>query len=52
MQNSREEIQRRWNRVARDAGAAQIEFINDVDDEELPPNIGRLFVYLERSYQL
>ncbi|KAJ7860647.1 hypothetical protein B0H13DRAFT_1900886 [Mycena leptocephala] len=31
------------NKVARQAGAAGIEFINDVDDEEVPPGIGVLF---------
>ncbi|KAJ7474734.1 hypothetical protein FB451DRAFT_275356 [Mycena latifolia] len=47
----REEIQAQWNKAAREAGAAQIEFVNEIDNEELPPNIGGLFVYLERSYR-
>ncbi|KAJ7620960.1 SET domain-containing protein [Roridomyces roridus] len=46
----REIIQNEWNRLARDAGAARIEFINDVDEEEVPPGIGVLFPYLERKY--
>ncbi|KAJ6551856.1 hypothetical protein B0H19DRAFT_1264485 [Mycena capillaripes] len=46
----RQEIQNRWNRIAREAGSAKIAFINEIDDEELPPNIGVLFQYLERSY--
>lgn len=29
-----------------------IEFINEIDDEELPPGIGIRFRYLERSYVL
>ncbi|KAJ6555177.1 hypothetical protein DFH09DRAFT_1085123 [Mycena vulgaris] len=40
-----------WRKAARKAGATEIEFVNEVDDEEVPPNIGRLFVYLERNYR-
>ncbi|KAJ7867904.1 SET domain-containing protein [Mycena olivaceomarginata] len=36
--------------IARKAGAAGLEFVNDVDDEEVPPGIGVLFPYVERSY--
>ncbi|KAJ6555200.1 hypothetical protein DFH09DRAFT_574809 [Mycena vulgaris] len=46
----REIIQYEWNKIARGAGAAGLEFINDVDDEEVPPGIGILFPYVERSY--
>jgi hypothetical protein len=52
MHNSREEIQHQWNLIAREAGAAEIAFVNEIDDEEVPPNIGLLFKYLERSYLL
>jgi hypothetical protein len=38
--------------IARKAGAAGLEFANDVDDEEVPPGIGVLFPYVERSYLL
>ncbi|KAJ7269106.1 SET domain-containing protein, partial [Mycena rebaudengoi] len=47
---SREIIQDQWNKIAREAGAAGIEFVNEVDDEEVPPGIGILFPYVERSY--
>ncbi|KAJ7840850.1 hypothetical protein B0H14DRAFT_2784219, partial [Mycena olivaceomarginata] len=50
MHDSREEIQHQWNLIAREAGAAEIVFVNEIDDEEVPPNIGLLFKYLERSY--
>ncbi|KAJ7763113.1 hypothetical protein DFH07DRAFT_770843 [Mycena maculata] len=40
----------KWNKIAQDANAAGIEFINEVDDEEVPPGIGILFPYLERKY--
>ncbi|KAJ7460503.1 hypothetical protein B0H11DRAFT_2198970 [Mycena galericulata] len=46
----RGQIQQEWNKIASEAGAAEIQFINDVDDEDVPPGIGILFVYLERSY--
>ncbi|KAJ7244548.1 SET domain-containing protein [Mycena rebaudengoi] len=46
----REIIQDQWNKIAREAGAAGIEFVNEVDDEEVPPGIGILFPYVERSY--
>jgi hypothetical protein len=49
---SREIIEHEWNKIAREAGAAGIEFINEVDDEEVPPGIGILFPYVERSYLL
>ncbi|KAJ7723693.1 hypothetical protein B0H16DRAFT_1472777 [Mycena metata] len=50
---SREELQHRWNKVARKAGAARlafVTFVNEIDLEEIPPSIGSSFVYLERSY--
>ncbi|KAJ6494069.1 SET domain-containing protein, partial [Mycena vitilis] len=47
---SREIIQHEWNKIASDAGAAGIEFVNEIDDEEVPPGIGVLFPYIERSY--
>ncbi|KAJ7216924.1 hypothetical protein C8J57DRAFT_1482982 [Mycena rebaudengoi] len=46
----REIIQDQWNKIAREAGAAGVEFVNEVDDEEVPPGIGILFPYVERSY--
>ncbi|KAJ7457223.1 hypothetical protein B0H11DRAFT_2243479 [Mycena galericulata] len=48
----REIIQHEWNKIARDSHAAGIEFINEIDDEEVPPGIGTLFPYLERKYLL
>ncbi|KAJ6480150.1 SET domain-containing protein [Mycena sanguinolenta] len=50
MCNSRQIIQDEWNTIAREAGAAGIEFVNEVDDEEVPQGIGILFPYVERSY--
>lgn len=49
---SRELIQNEWTMIARRAGAAGLEFVNDVDDEEVPPGIGVLLPYVERSYLL
>ncbi|KAJ7202056.1 SET domain-containing protein [Mycena pura] len=46
----REQLQNKWNEIARDAGATAIEFINEIDDEELPLGIGVLFPYIERTY--
>ncbi|KAF7377989.1 SET-domain-containing protein [Mycena sanguinolenta] len=46
----REIIQHEWNTIAREAGAAEIEFVNEVDDEEVPQGISILFSYIERSY--
>ncbi|KAJ7035176.1 hypothetical protein C8F04DRAFT_541257 [Mycena alexandri] len=46
----RAQIQHAWNKVARDAGAAGVEFVNEVDEEEVPPGINVLFPYLERGY--
>ncbi|KAF7377991.1 SET-domain-containing protein [Mycena sanguinolenta] len=46
----REIIQQEWNMIAREAGAAGIEFVNEADDEEVPQGIGTLFPYVERSY--
>ncbi|KAJ7923924.1 hypothetical protein B0H13DRAFT_2315931 [Mycena leptocephala] len=48
----RKPIQQKWNEIAHGSGAAGIEFVNQVDDEEVPPGIGTLFCYLERSYIL
>ncbi|KAJ7111134.1 hypothetical protein C8R43DRAFT_159938 [Mycena crocata] len=50
LETRRAQIQHEWNKLAREAGAAAIEFMNEVDDEELPPGIGVLFPYLERNY--
>ncbi|KAJ7080633.1 SET domain-containing protein [Mycena belliarum] len=47
----RDEIEEQWNNAASEAGAARIEFVNEIDDEEVPPNIGGLFLYLESSYR-
>ncbi|KAJ7937940.1 hypothetical protein B0H13DRAFT_2302409 [Mycena leptocephala] len=52
LQTRRELIQNEWNKVARQAGAAGIQFINHIDDEEVPPGIGVLFPYVERRYLL
>ncbi|KAJ7035196.1 hypothetical protein C8F04DRAFT_1182606 [Mycena alexandri] len=46
----REELQHRWNKVARKAGAARLAFVNEIDLEEILRSIGSSFVYLERSY--
>ncbi|KAJ7939684.1 hypothetical protein B0H13DRAFT_2261010 [Mycena leptocephala] len=51
-QTRRKLIQNEWNKIAREAGAAGIEFYNDVDEEEVPPGVGVLFPYVERSYLL
>ncbi|KAJ7474751.1 SET domain-containing protein [Mycena latifolia] len=50
LKTRRELIQHEWNKIAREAGAAGIEFINEIDDEEVPPGIGVLFPYIERRY--
>jgi hypothetical protein len=44
----RDIISHRWTRAARQARAASIVFVNDVDDEDLPPGIEN-FRYLESS---
>ncbi|KAJ7875422.1 hypothetical protein B0H13DRAFT_1723188 [Mycena leptocephala] len=49
-QTRRKLIQNEWNKIAGEAGAAGIEFYNDVDEEEVPPGVGVLFSYVERSY--
>ncbi|KAF8217979.1 hypothetical protein K438DRAFT_15865 [Mycena galopus ATCC 62051] len=46
----RQKIEQEWNRIAREAGAAEIEFVNEIDDDEVPPTVGRLFKYLEAEY--
>ncbi|KAJ7244382.1 hypothetical protein B0H12DRAFT_1129251 [Mycena haematopus] len=46
----RETIQHEWNTIAREAGAVGMEFINEIDDEEVPPGVGILFPYVERTY--
>ncbi|KAJ7062066.1 hypothetical protein C8F01DRAFT_1136325 [Mycena amicta] len=43
-------IQERWTNTAREAGAAPVELINEVDDEEVPPGVGVVFTYTEQSY--
>ncbi|KAJ7143773.1 hypothetical protein C8R44DRAFT_758863 [Mycena epipterygia] len=50
LRTRREQIQHEWNKIAREAGAAGLEFVNEIDDEEVPPGIGVLFPYVERSY--
>ncbi|KAJ7807961.1 hypothetical protein B0H14DRAFT_2871573 [Mycena olivaceomarginata] len=50
LQDRRKIIQNEWTEIARRAGATGLEFVNDVDDEEVPPGIGVLFPYVERSY--
>ncbi|KAJ7854420.1 hypothetical protein B0H14DRAFT_2756431 [Mycena olivaceomarginata] len=52
IQKQRERIQQKWSSIAHQSGAVGIEFINEIDDEELPPGIGIRFRYLERSYVL
>ncbi|KAJ6480255.1 hypothetical protein C8R45DRAFT_350282 [Mycena sanguinolenta] len=46
----RNEIQRKWNQIADEAGAAGIEFVNEIDDQEVPDKIAA-FQYLEGEYQ-
>ncbi|KAJ7918075.1 hypothetical protein B0H13DRAFT_2321727 [Mycena leptocephala] len=52
LQTRRELIESEWNKIARREGAAGIEFVNEVDDDEVPPGIGVLFLYVERNYLL
>jgi hypothetical protein len=44
-------LAKNWNKAARDAGAAKLDIVNEVDDEEVPP-LPDNFVYSERSYTL
>ena len=44
-----EEIERRWNALASDAGAASISFVNDIDEDKFPPGAAQ-FHYLESSF--
>ncbi|KAF7303629.1 SET-domain-containing protein [Mycena indigotica] len=46
----RHHVQTEWTKLARAAGAAPIEFVNSIDDEEVPPGINSLFRYTERDY--
>lgn len=50
------QIETSWSTIAHKAGgAAGITFVNDVDDEEVPPTLsgdGWEFVYLEDAYYL
>ncbi|KAJ7869478.1 hypothetical protein B0H14DRAFT_2727320 [Mycena olivaceomarginata] len=42
-----------WNRIAHEAGvprSAKITFVNEIDDEAVPPDVNGLFTYLERDY--
>ncbi|KAJ7876363.1 hypothetical protein B0H14DRAFT_2714308 [Mycena olivaceomarginata] len=42
-----------WNRIAHEAGvpqSAKITFVNEIDDEAVPPGVNGLFTYLERDY--
>ncbi|KAJ7801788.1 hypothetical protein B0H14DRAFT_3155381, partial [Mycena olivaceomarginata] len=42
-----------WNRIAHEAGvprSAEITFVNEIDDEAVPPDVNGLFTYLERDY--
>ncbi|KAJ7939042.1 hypothetical protein B0H13DRAFT_1851214 [Mycena leptocephala] len=50
LSDCRENIQQEWKEIAHDAGAAKIEFINEVDSEEVPPGLGILFRHVEPSY--
>jgi hypothetical protein len=45
------QLQTLWNMKAAKQGAAQISFINDIDDEAIPP-ISSNFCYLEAGYKL
>ena len=45
----RRELAKKWTMAAHDAGAARIDIINDVDDDEIPP-VEETFKYLEREY--
>ncbi|KAF5321761.1 hypothetical protein D9619_000580 [Psilocybe cf. subviscida] len=49
-QLSRADLQHRWSRTARTAGAAPITIVNLVDNEEIP-RLSSSFVYLEASYR-
>ncbi|KAJ7797176.1 hypothetical protein B0H14DRAFT_2912453 [Mycena olivaceomarginata] len=42
-----------WNKIAHEAGvprSAKITFVNEIDDEAVPPDVNGLFTYLERDY--
>ncbi|KAJ7862256.1 SET domain-containing protein [Mycena olivaceomarginata] len=49
----RQWIENEWNKRAREAGvseSAMITFVNEVDNEAVPPEVDVLFTYLERNY--
>jgi hypothetical protein len=46
----REQISTEWTNIAADVGAASVRIVNDVDSDELPPDIQR-FAYLESGYK-
>ncbi|KAF4619229.1 hypothetical protein D9613_004892 [Agrocybe pediades] len=48
-ESQRNTLGEQWTAVAKEAGAASIRFVNDVDDEPIP-SIDPSFVYLERRY--
>ncbi|KAJ7863667.1 SET domain-containing protein [Mycena leptocephala] len=50
---NRQWIENEWNKRAREAGvseSAMITFVNEVDNEAVPPEVDVLFTYLERNY--
>ena len=49
MDNRLELMQDEWTKAAQSCNAERITFVNDVDDE-IVPNLGDGFVYLEASY--
>ncbi|KAJ7850472.1 hypothetical protein B0H13DRAFT_2360686 [Mycena leptocephala] len=51
--DARQCIEHEWNKIAREAGvseSATITFVNEVNNEAVPPDIDVLFTYLERRY--
>ena len=46
----RVKLQREWSRIAEGFSAAKISFVNEVDEEVIPP-LDPAFRYLERSYE-
>jgi len=43
-------LQQEWSRIAERYSSAKISFVNDVDEEVIPP-LDPAFRYLERSYE-
>ena len=45
----RVKLEAAWNEITANSGAAPIYFVNDIDDEAIPPLVEG-FEYLERGY--